>query len=171
MFLFAFVCLCQCTSSLSGTRVKIKVTPGEIIDFLTTYISKKAVLRLKRRGSVHICTFVCVMMCGFVCTQPSTGLLWSSPGVQLRVTARCLGSVIWSKTGGSGRSEWHSNNIIKTTCTCLPTPNMFKQKSLTNFEIILRKLLKYSSYTVLSVVYACWKTCRIIQCMINDLTI
>lgn len=52
-----------------------------------------------------------------VCTKPSTGLLWSSPGVQLRVTERCLRSVTWSRIGRSGRSEQHSNNIIMTT-TC-----------------------------------------------------
>lgn len=40
-------------------------------------------------------------------TVPSTGLLWSSPGVQLRVTLRSLGSVICIWVGGSGRSgKW-----------------------------------------------------------------
>ena len=61
--------------------------------------------------------FLSVSLCWIVITQPSTGLLWSSPGVQLRVTARCFGSVIWRRTGGSGRSKGGNNIITITTCT------------------------------------------------------
>lgn len=53
-------------------------------------------------------------VCMLVYTQPSTGLLCSSPGLQLRVTARCLGSVIWRRVGGSGRSEVGNNDMINT---------------------------------------------------------
>lgn len=56
-----------------------------------------------------------------VCTEPCTRLLWSSPGVQLRVTARRLGSVIWRRTGGSGRSEGDTFHYIhiEEHCICL----------------------------------------------------
>ena len=48
-----------------------------------------------------------------LCTKPRMGLLWSSPGVQLRVTARCLASVTWRSTGGSGRSRESSKTQQK----------------------------------------------------------
>lgn len=73
-----------------------------------------------------------VCTCG-LCTKPRMGLLWSSPGVQLRVTARCLTSVIWRRTGGSGRSKadgktqpitlnfsWQISVISIWPTSCLP---------------------------------------------------
>lgn len=88
----------------------------------------KAVLGLNRRKTeeeqdrlAQMYIFLSVTLHGFVCTKPSTSLLWSSPGVQLRVTSRRLGSVIWSWKGGSGRSDGgrkqhHYHNHLYTAC-------------------------------------------------------